>query len=73
MQMGLSPYGDSSGAAWIRKHLLRTVGRAKYTFDPRVLDYHRALRDHFVGEFVDYFGSPREPDETAEFNAAHQP
>jgi carbamoyltransferase len=66
--MGLSPYGDPSGAAWIRKNLLRTVGRGKYTLDPLVLDYHRALRGHFAGEFVNYFGSPRQPDEIAEFN-----
>jgi carbamoyltransferase len=66
--MGLSPYGDPSGAVWMRKNLLRTVGRGKYTLDPLVLDYHRALRGHFTGEFVNYFGSPRQPDETAEFN-----
>jgi len=66
--MGLSPYGDPSGAVWIRKNLLRTPGQGKYTLDPLVLDYHRALRGHFAGEFVNYFGAPREPDEAAEFN-----
>ena len=70
--MGLSPYGDRSGAKWIRKSLLKTVQPGRYVLDTDVLDYHRALRGHFKGPFTDHFGPPREQSETAEFTDRHR-
>jgi carbamoyltransferase len=70
--MGLSPYGDPSGAAWIRQNFLRTVGPGKYILDTRVLDYHRSLRGCFDGAFSKYFGPAREYRETAEFTDRHR-
>jgi carbamoyltransferase len=70
--MGLSPYGDPSGARWIRQHFLRDAGGGRYGLDTRVLDYHRALRGRFDGEFAKHFGPPREHSETAEFNERHR-
>jgi carbamoyltransferase len=61
--MGLSPYGDPAGAAWIRRHWLRSVGPGRYRLEPGVLDYHRALRGDFRGAFARHFGPPRAPDE----------
>lgn len=64
--MGLSPHGDPSDATWIRKNLLKTIGPGKYALDTGVLDYHRALRGHFNGDFTKRFGRPRERNEFAE-------
>ena len=70
--MGLSPYGDPSGAKWIRDHFLKSIGPARYVLNTQVLDYHRALRGNFEGDFTRYFGSPRKSIETAEFNDRHR-
>lgn len=70
--MGLSAHGDHSGAPWIREHLLRSVGRGRYALDTRVLDYHRALRGSFDGEFTRHFGPPRPGSETAPVDERHR-
>jgi carbamoyltransferase len=69
--MGLSPYGDPSGASWIRRNLLRSVGPGQYRFESDGLDYHEALRGRFTGAFADHFGPPR-PREGGEFNDRHR-
>lgn len=70
--MGLSPYGDRSGAKWIRQNLLKSEENGRYVLDTDALDYHRALRGNFNGSFVEHFGPPREQSETAEFNDRHR-
>ncbi len=70
--MGLSPYGDPAGARWIRDNLLRGDGAGRYSLAPRVLDYHRALRGHFDGEFAQRFGPPRAAGDTDEFGDRHR-
>jgi carbamoyltransferase len=70
--MGLSPYGDPSGARWIRDNYLRTEGPGRYSLDSRALDYHRALRGRFDGTFVQHFGLPRSQDEAAPFTDTHR-
>jgi carbamoyltransferase len=69
--MGLSPYGDPAGARWIRDHFLQTPQPGRYRLQPGVLDYHRALKGNFEGEFQRHFGPPRERSETAEFTDRH--
>jgi carbamoyltransferase len=59
--MGLSACGDRSGANWIRHRWLRTVAPGRYRLERGVLDYHRALRGDFRGEFVRHFGAARDP------------
>ena len=59
--MGMSPYGDPSGARWIRRHWLRSTGPGRYRLEAGVLDYHRALAGDFRGTFVRHFGPPRAP------------
>jgi carbamoyltransferase len=66
--MGLSPYGDPSGAAWIRQHVLKTTGPGHYALDTSALDYHRALRGVFSGAFADRFGPPRPRSDDAPFD-----
>ncbi|HQH26534.1 MAG TPA: carbamoyltransferase C-terminal domain-containing protein [Oligoflexia bacterium] len=70
--MGLSPYGDPSGAQWIRKNFLLDRGNGRYALRTEVLDFHRALRGRFAGAFADYFGEPRPRSDTAEFNDRHR-
>jgi carbamoyltransferase len=70
--MGLSPYGDPSGAAWIRKHLLRSAPGGRYMLDTKVLDFGDVSRGVFRGPFVEHFGPPREPHEEAEFTDRHR-
>ena len=70
--MGLSPYGDPSGAKWIRKNYLVTPSPGHYKLLTRALDYHRALKGDFSGSFSGYFGAPRVRSDTAEFNDRHR-
>jgi carbamoyltransferase len=70
--MGLSPYGDPSGARWIRERVLRTTSPGRYAFDTRALDYHRGLRGIFSGDFADHFGPPRPRSEEAPFDDRHR-
>ena len=70
--MGLSPYGDPSGARWIRQNLLRSVAPGRYRLESDELDYHEALRGRFAGAFADHFGPPRPPEEGGEFNDRHR-
>ena len=70
--MGLSPYGDSSEASWIRKHCLRTTAPGRYAFDYPALDYHRALRGILEGSFSKHFGPAREASEDAPFTDRHR-
>lgn len=70
--MGLSPYGDASGARWIRENFLKTVGPGQYALETGALDYHGALKGDFRGSFADHFGPPRPQSETAEFTGRHQ-
>ena len=60
--MGLSAYGDRSGAAWIRENFLRTASGGRYALDTEVLDYHRALTGGFRGSFTEHFGPARAGD-----------
>lgn len=65
--MGLSPYGDPGEVAtWIRSRFLISPRRGRYELRSGVLDYHRALRGEFGGEFVERFGPARGPDEPLE-------
>ena len=61
--MGLSPYGDASGAAWIREHYLVDAGESGYALRPGYLDYHRGHLGDFGGRFAKHFGPPRKPHE----------
>lgn len=61
--MGLSPYGDTSGASWIREHYLVDAGESGYALRPGYLDYHRGHMGDFGGRFAKHFGPPRKPDE----------
>lgn len=70
--MGLSPYGDPSGARWIRENYLVTPVPGSYRLVTSALDYHQALRGQFAGSFADHFGPPRPQDEDAEFNDRHR-
>jgi len=70
--MGLSPYGDPSGARWIRRNFLRSTRPGSYSLDCRVLDYHRALRGNFDGEFARYFGPPRARSDVVNFDDRHR-
>jgi carbamoyltransferase len=70
--MGLSPYGDPGGAAWIRENFLKTVGAGRYALDHRALDYHRALRGRFDGAFSRNFGPPRPADDSVPFDDRHR-
>ncbi|CAN5653459.1 carbamoyltransferase C-terminal domain-containing protein [soil metagenome] len=70
--MGLSPAGDPAGAVWIRKHFLQSPRSGQYVLRPEVLDYHRALRGNFDGEFARHFGPPREPDEADDVLDRHR-
>jgi len=70
--MGLSPYGDSSGAEWIRKNYLITISPGRYKLNSQALDYHQALLGEFQGAFAEHFGPPRPCDEQAEFNDRHR-
>jgi carbamoyltransferase len=70
--MGMSPYGDPKAAAWIRANQLITTRPGRYTLNTAALDYHRALRGIFRGDFVDYFGPPRAAEEEAPFTDTHR-
>ncbi len=70
--MGLSPYGDPSGANWIRENFLQPSGNGRYVLNPRALDYHSALQGDFSGTFADHFGPPRKNDEDAPFTDRHR-
>jgi carbamoyltransferase len=70
--MGLSPYGDPSGVAWLRQNMLRSPGRGRYHLNSDALDYHEALRGRFAGPFADHFGPPRPPGDRGEFNDRHR-
>jgi carbamoyltransferase len=61
--MGLAPYGDPSGAKWMRENYLRSTAPGRYTLDSRALDFVRASRGVFTGTFVDHFGPPRDGDD----------
>jgi carbamoyltransferase len=69
--MGLAPYGDPAGAAWIRARWLVSRGPGEYRLRPGVLDYHRALRGDFSGAFAERFGPPRPRGEGAPFDDRH--
>ncbi|MCL4216580.1 MAG: carbamoyltransferase [Candidatus Hydrogenedentes bacterium] len=64
--MGLSPYGDSSGAKWIRENCLVTTKPGRYAFNTGAIDYHRALKGNFKGSFAQHFGPARDPAEPEE-------
>jgi carbamoyltransferase len=70
--MGLSPYGDPSGARWLREHVLATTAPGHYALDTEALDYHRALRGDFAGAFAEHFGPPRPPSEMGDFDDRHR-
>jgi carbamoyltransferase len=70
--MGLSPYGDPSGAAWIRKNYLRTTGPGRYALDGSALDFVRASIGQFSGTFVDHFGPPRAAGDEGEVTDRHR-
>lgn len=70
--MGLSPYGDPSGANWIRQNYLVTPHPGTYRVRTEALDYHRALAGDFSGTFQHHFGDPRPQSDTAEFNDRHR-
>lgn len=70
--MGLSPYGDPSAAAWIRRHYLLSPEPGRYALNYPALDYHRALRGNFDGAFADHFGPARERSEEAPFTDRHR-
>ena len=61
--MGLSPYGDTSGAAWIRENYLVDAGESGYALRPGYLEYHRGHLGDFGGKFAKHFGPPRKPGE----------
>ena len=63
--MGLSPYGDPSGAGWICQNLLRSVGPGRYRLESDGLDYHEALRGRFAGAFADLSGLRVHPKKAA--------
>lgn len=70
--MGLSPYGDPSGAKWIQENFLQMKERGRYQLNTGALDYHAALMGDFRGTFSGYFGQPRERNNSAEFNDRHR-
>ncbi|MBL4684028.1 MAG: carbamoyltransferase [Nannocystaceae bacterium] len=70
--MGLSAYGEASGAPWIRDNFLRTVAPGRYHLETEVLDYHRGLQGRFDGAFADHFGPPREQHDDAPFTDVHR-
>ena len=70
--MGLSPYGDPSGAKWIEENYLQRTGTARYFLNSRALDYHRSLRGVFDGTFQKYFGAARRPDDEGPVDERHQ-
>ena len=70
--MGLSPYGDTSGAKWIRDNYLITTGSGKYVVNTKALDYHRALKGNFSGSLQDHFGPARGKGEDVPFTDKHR-
>jgi carbamoyltransferase len=70
--MGLSPYGDPTGARWIRDNYLLDRGEGRYALNIRALDYHCAMSGSFRGAFVKHFGPPRPRSDIAEFDQRHR-
>ena len=70
--MGLSPYGDTSGAKWIRDNYLVTPKPGRYAVQGDALDYHRSLAGDFSGKLQDHFGPARPCREDVEFTDTHR-